>query len=419
MKRLVLLTCLLLSSVGLAGCGGGPEDASGAVIRQVLVDYRHDEVETSLLDYFPKKVTVRPGDTVEFKQVWTGEPHSVTLGTMVSTVLDPLLPIFDEVAKAGVFPDEDPKEFEAFDILPFAIDEGEGGVVTAQNAAQPCFLAEADVWPGDKETPCPQRKQPAFTGRDAVYSSGLIPYEGIGGNSFKVPIATDAEPGTYSYFCNVHGPLQYGQVTVVADGTDIPSKSEVAKAARVEAERATKVMVANFKAASAGRPVVGGEMEQKEIVTKGKRLIGIPSPFFHEGSLVHGIVNEFIPKTSTVKTGEKVTWTFSGGHTLSFNVPKYFPVFTVAKDGRTEFNPKATVAAGWPGPPEQEDEGEGGAAEPEPVRVDAGTWDGSGFRSTGLDYPEGAEFTVTFTKSGTYPFACLIHPAMVGTLVVK
>jgi plastocyanin len=279
--------------------------------------------------------------------------------------------------------------------------------------------------PGDSKTPCPKREQPAFTGRDAVYSSGLIPFEGVGGNTFKVPIADDAQTGTYGFYCNVHGPLQYGQVEIVDKGTEIPSASEVAKTAREEAEKRAEVLVSNHKAAEAGKPVTAGETGNEKFETKAKKLIGVPNPFIHEKQLIHGIINEFVPRDVAAKVGEKVTWTFAGMHTISFNVPKYFPVFTIADDGRVELNPKASEPAGWPGPPEQpgsgghDDEGGGEGPEPEPVKVDAGAWDGKGFRSTGLDYPEGAEFSVTFTKAGTYPFACLIHPPMVGKIVVK
>lgn len=431
MHKLAILVGALMLSTTMTGCGGGDENASGPQTRTVLVDYRHDETEMSMFDYYPRKVSVRPGDTVEFKQAWTGEPHSVTFGRIVEPVLDPIINLVRRVESTGDFPGGgEPEEFKRFN-LPFALDEDEQGLVTAQHAAQPCYVAEADSWPGDTNTPCPAREQPAFTGRDAIYSSGLIPYEGVRGNTFKVPVAQDAEPGTYGFYCNVHGPLQYGEVEIVGKGEEIPSSRFVARKARDEAERRTKILVANHKAAVKGKAVVAGETGDEKVPTKGKNLIGVPSPFFHEKTIVHGIVNEFVPRDMKVKVRQKVTWTFAGSHTISFNVPKYFPIFTVAEDGRVEYNPKTGDAAGWPGPPKEpgssrgHDEAEtgegegGGGGPPEPVKVDAGNWDGKGFRSTGLDYPDGSEFSVTFTKAGTYPFACLIHPSMVGKIVVE
>jgi plastocyanin len=50
-------------------------------------------------------------------------------------------------------------------------------------------------------------------------------------------------------------------------------------------------------------------------------------------------------------------------------------------------------------------------------KVDAGRWDGSGFLSSGVQ--PGGTYTVTFTRPGTYPYACLIHPRMVGEVVVR
>lgn len=430
MHKLAIVVCLLMLAGGVAGCGD-QENASGPQTRTVLVDYRHDETETSLFDYFPKKVSVRPGDTIEFKQAWTGEPHSVTFGRIVDPVLGPIINLVKRIESTGEIPKEEPKEFEAFN-LPFAFDGGDedDGDSLSQQAAQPCYVPAVDTWPGDVNTPCPRAEQPAFTGRDAIYSSGLIPYEGVGGNTFKVPIAADAEPGTYGYYCNVHGPLQYGQVEVVAKGEEIPSARFTARKAREEAESRAKVMVANHKAAKEGKPVVGGEPGAEEkFVTKGKRIIGVPNPFFHDKKIIHGIINEFVPRDDKAKVGQKVTWTFAGTHTISFNVPKYFPVFTIAENGRVEYNSKASEPAGWPGPPkppeaEGGDHGGGEGAEgdrepPDPVKIDAGTWDGRGFRSTGLDYPDGAEFSVTFTRSGTYAFACLIHPSMVGKIVIE
>ena len=84
-----------------------------------------------MFDYFPRKVTVRPGDTVEFEQAWTGEAHSVTFGSIVDPVLTPIISLLTKIESTGEFPDEEPEEFERFD-LPFAFDEeGDAVVVPA------------------------------------------------------------------------------------------------------------------------------------------------------------------------------------------------------------------------------------------------------------------------------------------------
>ena len=51
--------------------------------------------------------------------------------------------------------------------------------------------------------------------------------------------------------------------------------------------------------------------------------------------------------------------------------------------------------------------------------VDVGTWDGKGgFHSSGA-LEHGDRFSVTFTRPGTYSYACVLHPQMVGTVVVR
>lgn len=419
--RLSMLAAVAaLVSGAVPACGsGGP--SAGPQTRTVQVDFRHDEFETAMLEYYPKRLTIRQGDTVEFEQAWTGEPHSVTFGTLFEPSLREVDALLSRVKETGKLPDEPPEVFETFD-FPGAF-TGDEATTASQNAARPCYVEEATEYPGDADTPCPQVPQPAFTGRHAVYSSGLIPYEGVGGNSFSMTIADDATPGTYSYYCNVHFILQYGQITVAEKGSEIPSASAVAKQARRQATAGTEVLLATWKAAKAGRPIRYGEPGGEQTMpTKGLRLAGVPSVSFDEDmNFVHGSIQEFVPRDFSVRAGEKVTWTFSSGHTVSFNVPSYFPIFTVDADGTVRYNTKAAEPAGWPGPPEpkggppEEDGPPGGG---EPVEVDAGPWDGSGFRSTGLDYPSGSRFSVTFTKPGTYPYACLIHPKMVGTLKV-
>jgi plastocyanin len=53
--------------------------------------------------------------------------------------------------------------------------------------------------------------------------------------------------------------------------------------------------------------------------------------------------------------------------------------------------------------------------------TDGGSFDGTGFRSTGLVLsfpPSLLGYKMTFTKAGTYGYVCLIHPGMTGSVVV-
>lgn len=46
------------------------------------------------------------------------------------------------------------------------------------------------------------------------------------------------------------------------------------------------------------------------------------------------------------------------------------------------------------------------------------TSDNGAFQSSG-NLNQGAKYTFTFTKAGTYPYHCSIHPNMKGTVVVQ
>jgi hypothetical protein len=63
----------------------------------------------------------------------------------------------------------------------------------------------------------------------------------------------------------------------------------------------------------------------------------------------------------------------------------------------------------------------GETAHNEPPIVDAKPWNGHGFWSSGFIEPGDAGvvfYRMRITKPGTYKFACLIRPPMVGTLKV-
>lgn len=415
----------------LASCAPG---AGGAQTRTVLVDFSHDEFASFFLEYFPRQITVRPGDTVEFKQTWSGEPHSVTMGTLVDEALNTLKPgiqRFREGASdeevAQEFPELEGRFEELFAPLPWMMGEE---FDMLQNGAQPCYLDEGAP-PTDPVTPCSdeQQRQPAFNGRQSYYNSGYIHYAGPQGNKFTVELADDIAPGTYNYYCNLHGPLQSGEIVVKAGGTEIPSQADVNRQARDEIEKMAAPLRTEFQKAQQGRleipeearPAVAGLGALKEERFFSGNLGGL---FAFEDPTVHGGISEFIPRTIRAKAGEKVSWFLLGIHSVSFDVPRFLPIVEVKSDGSVEANPRIIEPAGGsPALPEEPSEGEGppseGEGPPEPLVVDGGSWGGSGFFSSGLI--EGFPFAVyrlTFTKAGSYRYACLIHPKMVGTVEV-
>jgi plastocyanin len=444
--------------------------SGGANERSVFVDFSHDEFSSFMIANFPSKVTLTPGDTVTFNQVWTGEPHTVTGGTLVDEMIGKtrfwfgFFDAFEALLGAGVeLPDpEDPPDIpvsEFFDVvrkakdkdlsrdffesyeevasnvkglpvaddpgdmrfpelveiidkrsnealedesLPWALDDNDEGSFVTQNAGQPCFL-DKGAPPKSSKRPCnaSQQEQPVFDGKASYYNSGVIPYEGPQGNTFKVELSDDIDPGSYFFYCAVHGPDQNTEIVVKPTGSKIPSEEAVNRQARREIASFAKPMLDVFRDARDG-----------EIDMNGEKVEG---PFAGLSSEAHGSINEFVPDTIETEVGDPVTWKVMGSdHSISFDVPEYFPIIRFAENGEVSLNPRIQPPSGGsPDIPEREGEGEG------ILEVDGGTYDGDGFFSSGLFGGEPyATYTLRFSEPGTYKYACLLHPPMVGTVEV-
>ncbi len=398
-KLAVALLTGALAVMGLGACGGG-----GGESRTIEVDYHSDDFAGAFLSFYPHDLTVTPGMTLKFHQTWSGEPHSVTFGTVadngVKKVHPELIKLFRDYWAGKGLPEEAPPAYlEIFEQkLPSFF--GENGI--DQGAAQPCYVEkEKDLPLNDKACKQAQQKQPEFTGREALYSSGFIPFEGTRGNSYEMKIADNAKEGTYFYYCNVHGGPMGGEITIKKDAK-VESQASINRRGKAQADvdAAPILKVLNKERAGQGEyplPLAGSGDKTTESV--------------------EATALEFTPRTIQAKVGDPVTWTFVGEHTISFNVPAYSPIFKTSKSGKVSFNegldgPKG----GWPGAPESSEDGPPRA----PVTVNAGKFDGSGgLKSSGTGFDTGDKYSVTFTKAGTYPYACLIHPGMIGKVVVK
>lgn len=407
MRKTLAAIAAIAASATLIAC-----DDAGPMVREVLVDFSHDEFASSMIDFFPDVVKVHGGATVRFRQAWTGEPHSVTFGTAFN---DELGEVRARLAKQ---PPPDPNELPALatiDALPAMLGRQGNEFVVNQNAAQPCYLDDG-LPPTDPDEPCVKRPQPVFTGRHSYYSSGFIPYEGVTSNTFEITLDADIEPGTYNYYCNLHGVGQSGAIEVVTSDADVPSSGSVTRQAR---ERVRRLYEQPLGAALEDSERNTLKMDDRRLR---QPLAGVASDTTRPwGGLAHrrhfghrhGAANEFVPKSVDAKAGEKVTWTFVGRHTISFNVPAYLPVFDVSPTGRVTLDPRVFEPVGWHNLPPPR------TVATEPVHANVGEWDGTGFHSTGLDWATGDTVSIAFTRPGAYPYACLIHPAMVGSVRVR
>src|SRR5690242_18431246 len=98
MFRFSAIVIALLAGLAVA-CGGGTSSKDktatavakpkGVTVQVDGVAPDHNEV---FFNYFPDKVTVRPGDTVKFTLNDHGEPHTVSFGTFAT-------PLFDFITK--------------------------------------------------------------------------------------------------------------------------------------------------------------------------------------------------------------------------------------------------------------------------------------------------------------------------------
>lgn len=392
--RRILVVLLLVAS----GCGMGADE------RIVRVDFQQDEFASHYWRFFPKTISAHPGDTIVFDQQWTGEPHTVTFGKIVDGAVPRIAAL--EEKYADIDEDSPPEvlaraeqEYEtAVAGLPTFDPYDQAG---AANWLQPCYLDRGRP-PADPDVACEEREQPEFNGRQAFYSSGFIAPSGPEGNTFTVRLAEDIAPGKYAFYCIVHLPDMQGSLEVKPTSEDLPSSGAVNAAARKEIEQLAGPLREAFADAKAGRAEAYGERLQQP-------LAGYHS---HENFTV--ALDEFVPKMLTTRRDRPITWTIVGAHTVSFDVPRYLAIYTVGDDGRVRRNPVVDRAAG--GSPK---------APPvdfthEPYRIDGGTWDGSGFISSGLLGSEPyAQYTLRISKPGRYRYACLVHPTMVGTVVVR
>ena len=364
-----------------AGCGSSDDNKpkkAGPQTYSVQVDGNTDDltVPQFFLAYYPKELSVHPGDTVSFGLNDSGEPHTVALGSLV----DAAVPTF--LALPDAQKEKPPAAIEAaFEKIPQLLPEGPGDAIQA--GAQPCY--QATGLPPTKDA-C-ATKSGDFTGNEALVSSGWLDPNA----PFTLKISDSAKAGKYTYFCQLHGADMSGTLTVAAKATPLPSPSEAKKAG----DTARETDVTALSTAVAGL----------SSATPAKAIAGTGLPTFERGG-----VAAFAPKDATIPVGGSMTWTVIGPHSIYFNAPADAQQLrSPAPDGAVHLNTKAVVPVGGPGQGEK------------PGLINAGTWDGVGQRSSGLILsfpPELFSYRITFSKAGTYNYLCTVHPDMKGTVTV-
>jgi plastocyanin len=398
-KNRLCLSAVVALALLASACGGSDSSSSATTTTSkapvvktpanltVEVDGKAPDFHSGFLAYFPKAVQAHPGEEVTFHNNFSGEPHTVTFGTLADAAIA-------AAAKADPNAQTPPPEVAK---LPELLPQGPGDA--NQTAAKGCVVDSGEL---PKDGAGCTGTDVAFTGKQAFYNSGYLPPTL---DNWKLKLADDIAPGTYNYFCLLHGTQMSGSVTVVPKATTVPSPAAVAAQAAKERDAG----LAKVKAAVAALPK--GEVPGLIPAAPGQVLAGSGA----EDPTAPGI-EEFGPRNIKVPVGGSVTWLFIGPHSVSFNAPREAQNSLVkGDDGGWHINEKAAAPAG--GPPVATNDGPPGP----PKVTDGGSWDGTGFRNTGLviSFPPAlSAYKLTFTKAGTYGYVCLIHPGMFGSVTV-
>jgi plastocyanin len=238
---------------------------------------------------------------------------------------------------------------------------------------KPCFRTDP-VKPQMTSCPPPTAGTPEFDGK-GFWNSGVIlptalPAE-AGPKTVVVKLASDIAPGSYVVTCLLHPPME-STLQVVGSDTERQTPAQVAAAADRElgqAKAAAAQLPAPESVATAAGPTVTASWGDKTAV-----------------------VNRFHPETVSIKVGQTITWrsaTTWMPHTVSFQPPFASPS-----------EPDALLPAG----------AKSGA------KFAGGVSHSGIFGPPPFYAPE--TFSLTFTKAGQYPYLCLLHPGMTGTVQV-
>ena len=397
MRRSVAVVAALVLLAAGACTGGGDNDGGGGTAQgqtlPISVDAMTEGFASSWNHFFPHELKAHPGDTLEFTSHFTGEPHSVAVGTLIDEALEAFA-LLDPASSAAP-----PRQVQdVLDKVPFVFsDQGGPDDLFIQAASQPCYLETAE--PPTREA-CPEEQQEPpdeIDGKERFLSTGFLPDQSTATFTLSEKIA----PGDYTFMCLVHGPEMTATVTVVPEATAIPGPDEVEAEGRHHLEEFLST--------------VRADVEKVQASTAPQAVAGV---FAADDELPSAGINVF-PKEIAVPVGEKVTWEVNGFHTISFNAPEDARPWMQFDDGGVLVtNTKAFMPAASPEIPEPEAPPEGSDAPPR-VPVDAGTWDGQGFHSSGAPFSDAQlVYTLAFSTPGTYQYVCLVHPDMEGTVKV-
>ncbi len=248
-------------------------------------------------------------------------------------------------------------------------------IVTPDGKSNPVAFGpcSSEDEPSNDLTKCPSTELPDYNG-SGFWNSGILqppPTAEAGSTDVSVNLADDIPEGTYTYVCILHS-LMAGTVEIAED--DRVSSDEVTEAGT---EAAAKGLT---DAAKIKDPKL--ERDGDTVIVSagwGDRIVS---------------VNQFAPATLEIEPGTTVQWMARSPyepHTITFESPFESP----EEDG--------TFVPGG---------------------VKSGSDYTGGFAHSGLLGPKGGRFPsgpfeLTFTRSGSYEYSCVLHPGQIGTVKVS
>ncbi len=320
---------------------------------------------TDVVDFFPSNVTIVAGDSVKFDLVAF---HNVDIPPKGGKMIDQLVqtgPVTNALDAAG-------NKF-------WYSDTG------APNFAFAPELQNQDNGLGHRYT---------YTGAKRVIShiplNTAHPFQKLKPMVVKFPKA-----GTITYFCDLH-PGMKGTVTVLKKGSKAPTAAQDKKTLNKQ---------------------VASELK----VAKTLKKASVPANTMYVGYAGdHGKVEyfNFLPNSLTVPVGTTVTFKMSPGsfetHTATTGPGDYLVdptsyIGAIADSfNLSQFDPRGVY------PSEQL----GTIGQLTPTLHGNGFWNSGAMDTVNSTLPADSA-KVTFAAPGTYKFACLVHPVMRGTVVVR
>ena len=350
----------------------GTQAVTGAQTYTVAMDHPSPAgKQRQFSAFYPKSLRVRPGDTVVFDNQSTISIHTVSFGVKADRSNQPIPVAKGQVNQAVFAPC-------------YQSSEPAQSMTACQSSAvgKVPGTDRADKLPGaaspDSTTAAPPQA-PEYAGQ-GYWSSGAVVFAVPGMPSpppaearrSTMKLADSVAPGSYHYVCLLH-PFMEGTLEVVGNEADRATPDAVTKAGA--AEYTTDAAAADKLPEPAGQTGPG-----RTVVVAGS-------------SDKVTSTNAFFPPSVTVKEGDTVVWTDDGPyepHTVTFN-----------GTFQTPLDKGALVPGG----------------------VASGKDFPGGYAHSGLfgpppEFPS-TTFSLKFTKKGSYPYLCVLHPGMGGVVQVE